>query len=91
MMTDTVRGTVTNVIDGDTFDMHVTHTGTNNQNTYNNNERIRIDEINTPELPSSAGKRAKNDLDKAIGGKEVRCYIQARDSFGRLVCKVTIV
>lgn len=89
-MTDTIWGTVTNVTDGDTFDIHVTHYNKNNQKTYNNDERIRITSIDTPELPSSAGYRAKQNLEHAIGGKNVKCIIQARDNYGRLVCDVSL-
>lgn len=89
-MTDTVRGPVTEVIDGDTFDMKVTHIGKNNLNKYKNNERIRIAEIDAPELPSKSGQRAKTELEKAIGGKQVRCHVQARDNYGRLVCDVAL-
>lgn len=59
-MTDTIRGPVTTVIDGDTFDMKVTHTGKENKIKYNNEERIRIAEIDTLELNTAAGKRSKD-------------------------------
>ena len=41
-MADIIQGPVTNVVDGDTFDMDVTHIGTNNKYMYNNSERIRM-------------------------------------------------
>ncbi|MBI4712496.1 MAG: hypothetical protein HY762_04230 [Planctomycetes bacterium] len=90
-MLDTIRGPVTNVIDGDTFDMKVTHTGKSNQYEYNNQERIRIAGIDAPELGTSAGKRTKVSLDLKIIGAEVRCHIQARDTYGRLVADVKMV
>ena len=61
-MADTIRGPVTNVVDGDTFDMKVTHTGKGNQTKYNNEERIRIADIDEPELNTSAGKRSYENL-----------------------------
>ncbi len=90
ILLDFIRGTVTNVIDGDTFEMNVKRVGKQNKFDYNDKERIRIADINTPELPSSSGKRAKWALEKAILGKYVRCDIQARDSYGRLVSNVSI-
>lgn len=90
-MTDTIRGSVTAVIDGDTFDMKVTHTGKENKTKYNNEERIRIAEIDAPELNTAAGKRSKDALQRKLNGKEVRCYIEARDTYSRLVAKVTIL
>jgi len=42
---DIIKGIVTNIIDGNSFDMRVTYTNENNMHTYANNERIRIQEI----------------------------------------------
>ena len=89
-MVDIIQGKVTEVIDGDTFDMSVSGRGANNSETYNNTERIRLADVNAPELGSPAGQQAKQDLETRIGGKIVKCEIQSRDSFGRLVCKVSL-
>ncbi len=75
---------MTNVVDGDTFDMKVTHTGKGNQTKYNNEERIRIADIDEPEPDTPAGKRSKEKLERKLKGKEVRCHVQARDFYGRL-------
>jgi len=60
-MADTIRGPVINIVDGDTFDMRVTHTGRNNQYQYNNEERIRIANIDAPDrlcrVPQQAGAK----------------------------------
>jgi endonuclease YncB( thermonuclease family) len=90
-MSDTIRGPVTNVIDGDTFDMKVTHTGNSNQYEYNANERIRISNIDAAELGSFGGYRDKKKLETVILGKEVRCYVQSRDTFHRIVADVKII
>ena len=90
-MYDTVRGPVLDVIDGDTFDISVTHTGKNNKYTYNDTERVRIIGINAPELDTSAGVHAKNGLKTKMLGKEIRCHIHSRDSYGRLVGDVEFV
>lgn len=90
-MTDTVRGPVLKVIDGDTFDMKVTHFGQNNDNKYNDEERIRIADIDAPELKSPNGSRSRDLLARKLQGKEVRCYIHARDTYGRLVAEVKIL
>jgi len=89
-MTDTIRGPVIDIIDGDTFDMNVTHTGKNNKRDYKDKERIRIAEIDAPELRAPGGQRSKDLLERKLKGKEVRCYIQARDDYGRIVAKVEI-
>ena len=89
-MTDRIWGDVVEVIDGDTFKIKVTHVGRDNQYEYGDYERIRIERIDAPELPSLAGKRAKRDLERVIMGKFIRCNIRARDAYGRLICNVSI-
>ncbi|MCD6385483.1 hypothetical protein J7M23_06855 [Candidatus Sumerlaeota bacterium] len=89
-MSDVIWGDVKNIVDGDTFDLKVTHVGKNNVEKYNNEERIRIEDVNAPEIPSAAGKRSKDALEKKLLGKYVRCDIRARDTYGRLVCKVSL-
>jgi len=90
-MTDTIRGPVTNVIDGDTFEMNVTHIGNNNLFEYNDNEKIRIADDNAPELGNSGGLQAKQTLENRLTGKEVRCTVQSRDTYGRVVAKIVVI
>jgi endonuclease YncB( thermonuclease family) len=90
-MADTIRGPVTRVIDGDTFEMTVTHVGKNNKEEYNDNETVRLAGVNAPELGTQAGEAAKDKLQRQLSGKEVRCAVQARDTYGRVVADVTIL
>ena len=36
------------------------------------------------------GQKAKQNLKAKIGRKLVKCNVQSRDSYGRLVCKVSL-
>jgi endonuclease YncB( thermonuclease family) len=90
-MSDLIQGPVTRIIDGDTFEMRVTPTGTNNRNQYNNTETIRIAGFNAPELPSRAGQRSKDALAQKLSGKTVHCTVQARDTYGRVVATVRVL
>jgi len=90
-MSDWIEGTVTRVVDGDTFDLHVEWVGKANSQKYGTSERIRLASCDAPEVGSPGGSLATDRLRQRIGGKNVRCDIQARDTFGRLVCNVTIV
>lgn len=90
-MADWIEGPVTQIIDGDTFDMRVEWVGKSNSRNYNDNERIRVAGIDTPELGSRSGETAKQRLQRCIGGKYVQCTIQTRDVYGRLVCQVRVV
>jgi len=90
-MADTIRGPVTNIVDGDTFDMKVAHVGKNNKSEYNDEETIRIADIDAPELHAPGGKRSKDILERKLKGREVRCYVQARDSYGRVVADVKVL
>jgi len=42
-------------------------------------------------LGTEAGKKAKAELDKKLSGKEVRCTVQARDTYGRVVADVEVL
>ena len=90
-MADTIRGPVTNIVDGDTFDMKVTHVGKNNEHDYNDVERIRIADISAPELKQLGGEHSKDLLELKLKGKEVRCSVQTRDTYGRIVAYVTVL
>ena len=90
-MADTIQGRVTNIVDGDTFDMRVTHHGKDNKIKYNPDERIRLAGVNAPEINTPAGKIAKQKLADKISGQEVRCTIRARDTYQRLVADFEIL
>lgn len=90
-MLDQIRGKVSRIIDGDTFDINVSHFNTNNRYKYNSNERIRIAGFNSKELGSAGGLQDRRMLALKLHGKSVRCSIRSRDVFGRLVADVTIL
>jgi len=69
------RATVKEVIDGDTF------------KTAN---RIRLENVDAPEMSQSGGSDAKQKLESLISGKEVVYEEQARDKYGRIVAQVWV-
>ena len=90
-MADIIRGPVTNVVDGATFEMKVTHVGKDNSEKYNNKERLRISGVDAPELKTSEGQEAKKLLEDKISGKELMCTVHARETSGRIVADVTLL
>ena len=90
-MYDTVRGPVTRVVDGDTFDIKVEFYGNHNKYQYDFEERIRIASIDAPELNTQAGRRSKEHLEQRLEGREVQCRVQARDEYRRLVAEVAVM
>jgi len=90
-MADTIKGPVINVVDGDTFDMHVTHLGENNKEKYNDDERVRIAGIDAQEINTKTGKIEKEKLENKLNGKKVLCKVQSRDSYGRIVAEIEIL
>ena len=90
-MADTIRGLVTRVVDGDTFEMNVAYIGKKNAEKYDDSEIVRIAGIDAPELDTDAGKKAKAELTNRLSGKEVRCTVQARDTYGRVVADVEVL
>ena len=87
-MADWIEGTVTAVVDGDTFDLNVEWVGRDNARKYDNTERIRISSVNAPEVGSPGASSATARLRNRIGGRFVHCTVRTRDTFGRLVCDV---
>ncbi len=90
-MLDQIGGKVTRIIDGDTFDMQVSHINRKNRYNYNNNERIRIASFDAKELGSAGGLQARRTLALKLSGKSVLCSVKSRDVFGRIVADVTII
>ena len=90
-MQDIIYGMVDTVIDGDTFIINVNETYKSNRNTYNRWERIRIANIDAEELNMFRGKRDKAKLERVVQGRVVRCSVQSRDKFGRVVADVKII
>ncbi|MBV6419582.1 MAG: hypothetical protein DAHOPDDO_00805 [Ignavibacteriaceae bacterium] len=90
-MADIIWGIVKEVIDGDTFRLNVTHISNLNKDKYSAMEKIRIAGYNAPELSTPGGQKAKQDLFQKINGKEVKCIIQARDSYIRIIANVIVV
>jgi len=88
---DLIRGKVTQVIDGDTFDMTVTYQSSANSRRYNTAERIRLAGVNAPELRSPGGQAAKQNLTQRLLHKQVECAIHARDTYSRLVADVKVL
>ena len=91
-MADIIVGPVTRVIDGDTFEMQVTHVGESNEyEDYNDLERIRIANIDEPELGTLQGRNARVRLQNTLQGQIVRCTVQARDYYGRVVASFEVL
>lgn len=89
-MADKISGLVTNVVDGDTFDVKVTWRSQYNQNNYSDSERVRINKIDAPELTNPGGLAAKERLARRIHGKMVSLTVYSRDTYGRLICDVSM-
>lgn len=91
-MADIIEGPVTRVIDGDTFEMRVTHVGESNEyDDYNQYERIRIADTDAPELGTLQGSIARSQLQRALQGKIVRCTVLTRDCYRRIIANVKVL
>lgn len=90
-MADTIKGPVTNIVDGDTFDMDVIPTDKENEHEYNDSERIRFSNISAHELDAEGGEEQKDALFNLLDGQTVRVTVAARDTYGRIVGTVEIV
>lgn len=73
-----LQGVVSKVQDGDTLAL------TSDKATY----KVRLAEIDAPELKQSFGKEAKESLTQVAMGKNVTAHCASRDIYGRYICKV---
>ena len=80
LFADTLIGKVVSIADGDTVTIVK-----NNQQT-----KIRLAEIDTPEKNQPYGKKAKNALSNLIFNKEVEVEIVTIDRYGRTVGKIIL-
>ena len=89
-MADIIEGPVIRVIDGDTFEMQVTREESNEYD-YNQYERIRIADIDAPELGTLEGLYAKQDIEDALLNTIVRCTVKTRGPHRRIIASVEIL
>ena len=85
---DEAYGIVTNVVDGDTFDVTIEKAGAKVAYPV---ERIRLADIDSPEMNSENGPAAKDFTFALLMNKRVYLDIDdlsanGRDSYGRLIC-----
>lgn len=76
-----ISGQVAYVIDGDTFQLSSHKLG---------DIRIRIAEIDAPELHQPYGQKAKSYLRDLIESKDVICNITEKDRYGRYIAKINV-
>jgi endonuclease YncB( thermonuclease family) len=89
-MADVLRGRVSRVIDGDTFEISNVTANSSSGNRYRTMEIIRIADIDAPELNTGAGRRPKEALERRLLGRIVACVVSSRDTYGRVVASVRI-
>ena len=90
-MKDNFHGFVTKIIDGDTFEILITHVGKSNKYTYSKVEKVRIAFIDAYELYSKVGYQTKALLARKLLSKSIICYVHARDIYGRIVADIELL
>jgi endonuclease YncB( thermonuclease family) len=87
---DEAYGIVTKVVDGDTFDVTIEKA---DAKVIYNVERIRLADVDSPEIKSDSGPEARDFTYAVLMNKRVYLDIDdlsaaGRDSYGRLICVV---
>lgn len=82
---EVIEGYVTEVVDGDTFVLDVDRHARWNSRSYDDVERVRLQNVSAPELSTSVGRAALARLRARIQGRRVRVEIHARDRYGWLI------
>jgi micrococcal nuclease len=85
---DEAYGIVTNVVDGDTFDVTMEKA---NEKVLYRVERIRLADVNSPEMDSEKGPNARDFTYAVLMNKRVFLDIDdlsesGRDDYGRMIC-----
>jgi endonuclease YncB( thermonuclease family) len=85
---DEAYGIVTNVVDGDTFDVTIEKA---NEKVLYRVERIRLADVDSPEMESEKGPAARDFTYAVLMNKRVFLDIDdlsenGRDSYGRMIC-----
>ena len=85
---DEAIGIVTNVVDGDTFDVTIEKGG---GKVIYSVERIHLADIDSPEMDSESGQKARDFTFAVLMNKRIYLDIDdlsaaGRDSYGRLIC-----
>ena len=85
---DEAYGIVTNVVDGDTFDVTIEKA---NEKVAYRVERVRLADVDSPEMDSEKGPAARDFTYAVLMNKRVFLDIDdlsenGRDSYGRLIC-----
>ena len=89
-MGDGIGGPVIGILTNNAFELLVSHTRKDNQESYGKTERIVIGKIDDPEQPQY-GETTKENLERALKGKFVSCNVQYRDTkTDALVCNVFV-
>ncbi|MDD1761199.1 MAG: thermonuclease family protein [Methanothrix sp.] len=87
-MQDEAYGIVTNVVDGDTFDVTIEKA---NSKITHSIERVRLADVDSPEMESEDGPAARDFTYAVLMNKKVYLDIddlseKGQDSYGRLIC-----
>ena len=90
-MSDTIRGTVIEVIDGCTFVIKVTFADPRNNKSYQDTETVIVINSGAPEFTDPTGTVSAISLEGKVFQREVSCRVRTRDSEGHLVAQVSIV
>lgn len=89
-MGDGIGGAVISVLTNNAFELLVSHTRKDNQESYGKVEKIIMGKIDDPSQPQYEEK-TKEDLERALKGKFVSCNVQYRDAkTDSLVCNVFV-
>ena len=91
-MRDVVIGTVIDVVDGNTINVHVSHIGRHNKYGYRNYETIRLPFPKSVQHPYTfTGRQQKIKLLNRYKDNLVRCQINYRNEYDILIADVEIL
>jgi hypothetical protein len=88
-MTDIIWGNVGKILDGQIFELNLTHRKDGNKNDYSDLEKIKFFETDIVTLPADVSQCTKEQTEQILPGLFVKCEIKEKDNEGFLLASVS--
>ncbi len=90
-MPDILEGTIRDVVEGEMLELEVDHVQSADRNQYGARELLRVTEIEQADRTDADDDEAAALMTLTYQNRRVRCYVEERDRFGRIIGEVEVL